>query len=222
MVSIKAAEAAPERLESQEGLAPLVHEHPARLGWHRHFSQIIFDPEQPYLVFSLTPEFPGCSPKLEARCIVWSLWALLASIHSPGAHQILTCECGYAPDAGLEAPIHVSHPDATSIVWELDMQKLAPALDETFFGQQDTLRLRFMRDVYESDIRAMLHEVQQTARNPVSRVDMSKAAGFEDFCIRYPECQFLPAEEFNPGERGCDLEDFLAVDADAIGSTRQG
>ncbi len=37
---------------------------PARLGWRKNFTQIIFDPDQPYVEFSLTPEFPWCSEEL--------------------------------------------------------------------------------------------------------------------------------------------------------------
>lgn len=187
---------------------------PARLGWRKNFTQIIFDPDQPYVEFSLTPEFPWCSEKLAERGIVWSLRDLLASVCCPGAYQIVTCECGYAPDAYLEERICVSHPDSGSVVWEIDIKGLAPALDDALEVIEGFIRLRFVRDEYEADIRAMLCEVQETARTQVSLAQMASAHGIEYLQAEYPECLSLPAEVFEPGERGCDLEDFVTMDCD--------
>lgn len=184
----------------------------ARLGWHKRFTQIIFDPDQPYVEFSLTPEFPWCSEKLAKWGIVWSLRDLLASVRTPGAYQLVTCECGYAPDAGLQELICVSHPDAASVVWEIDIKGLTPALDKALAGIEGFIRLCFVRDEYEADIRAMLREVQETAYKPVSLAQMAAADGVEYLRNEYPECLTLPAEVFEPGERGCDLDDFVAMD----------
>jgi hypothetical protein len=188
---------------------------PARLGWHKNFTQITFDPDQPYVEFSLTPEFPWCSDKLAERGIVWSLRDLLESVRCPGAYQIVTCECGYAPDAYLEERICVSHPDTESVLWEIDIKGLAPALDDALEVIDGFIRLRFVRDEYETDIRAMLREVQETARTPVSLAQMGSAYGIEHLRDEYPGYLSLLAEVFEPGERGCDLDDFVAMDCDA-------
>lgn len=188
---------------------------PARMGWQRQFTQIVFDPDQPCVEFSLTPSFPLCSDKLAERGIVWSLRDLLASVRSPGAYQIVTCECGYAPDAGLEESICVSHPDAGSVVWEIDIKGLAPALVDTLDTTEGFIRLFFVRDEYEADIRTMLREVQETARTPVLLAQMASTHGIEHFPAAYPGLTSLPAEVFEPGERGCDLDDFMAMDSDA-------
>ncbi len=188
---------------------------PARLGWRKNFTQIIFDPDQPYVEFSLTPEFPWCSEELAKRGIVWSLRDLLASVRTPGAYQLVTCTCGYAPDAGLEERICVSHPDAESVVWEIDIKGLAPALADTLANIEGFICLRFVRDEYEVDIRAMLREVQETAYKPVSLAQMAAANGIEYLRSEYPACLSLPAEVFEPGERGCDLEDFVVMDCEA-------
>lgn len=185
---------------------------PARLGWRKNFTQIILDPEQPYVEFSLTPEFPWFSDKLAERGIVWSLWNLLASVRCPGAYQIVTCECGYAPDACLEERICVSHPDEMTVVWEIDIKGLAPALDDALEVVEGFIRLRFVREEYEADIRAMLREVQETAHTPVSLAQMASTDGIEFLRGNYPDCLSLPAGVFEPGERGCDLEDFVAMD----------
>lgn len=195
-------------------MAP-VSEHPARLGWRRNFTQIVFDPEQPSVDFSLTPAFPHCSDKLADRGIVWSLRDLLASARCPGAYQLVTCECGYAPHAGLDELICVSHPDTGSVVWEIDIKGLAPALDDALGATEGFIRLHFERNEYEADIRAMLREVQETARTPVSLAQMGSAHGIEYLQEDYPGCLSLPAETFEPGERGCDLDDFVAMDCDA-------
>jgi len=187
----------------------------ARLGWHKRITQIVFDPDQPFLEFSLTPKFPWCSDKLAERGIVWSLWDLLASARCPGAYQIVTSECGYAPDAYLEQRICVSHPDAMSVVWEIDIKGLARALDDALEVVEGFVRLRFVREEYEADIRAMLREVQETARTPVTLAQMAGAHGFEFLCGNYPDYTSLPAAVFEPGERGCDLEDFVAMDCEA-------
>lgn len=188
---------------------------PARLGWRRNVTVIVFDPNQPYVEFSLTPEFPCCSNKLAERGIVWSLRDLLASARCPGAYQVVTCECGYAPDAYLEERICVSHPDAESVVWEIDIKGLARALDDALEVIEGFIRLRFVRDEYEADIRAMLREVQETACTPVSLAQMASTDGIEFLRGDYPDCLSLPAKVFEPGERGGDLDDFVAMDSAA-------
>ncbi|MBK8639357.1 MAG: hypothetical protein IPN92_14205 [Chromatiaceae bacterium] len=88
---------------------------PGAIGWRAQYTEIIFaDP--PYLVLQATPVFPGGQGRLAARGIVWDPLALSESIVRPGAHYLLTSDCGYAPDAGIEEAVLVSHPDALTVV----------------------------------------------------------------------------------------------------------
>ena len=78
----------------------LIRELQARIDWRIKFSEIIFD-EPPYLVMQPIPQFPGSEPKLDELGIVWDIFALLESAKRPDAYQILTGDCGYAPDVYL-------------------------------------------------------------------------------------------------------------------------
>ena len=191
-------------------------EMPARLGWRKRYREIIFYPGAPSLSFSLAPAFPGCGDKLDERGIVWDLWRLMESVRRPGAYSILNCECGYPPDADLETHVIVSHPDHGTVVWELDCRGLSPALDDAFVHLDSFLRLVFEREAYEAEVRAMLREVQQTARTPVPVVDLSEAHGFGGMEKKYPGCRFVADYIFEPTVHGnCDAEEFCALDAEA-------
>ena len=84
------------------------------IGWRLRFSEICFD-EPPYLVMQAVPVFPGASDQLIKRDIVWDVFSLIDSVSKPGAYQVLNCSCGYAPDAGLNEFVLVSHPDDNSV-----------------------------------------------------------------------------------------------------------
>jgi len=85
---------------------------PGSIGWRLRYTKIIFaDP--PYLVLQATPVFPRCHERLADQGVVWDPLALAESIVRPGAHYLLTCDCGYAPDAGIEQAVLVSHPRRT-------------------------------------------------------------------------------------------------------------
>lgn len=192
-----------------------LYEMSARLGWNTHYGEIIFDPEMPYLTFSLTPVFPYCSNKLADRGIVWDLWRLLESLRKPGAHYILNAECGYPPDAYIEEAVLVSHPDGNTVVWELDLGGLQPALEDVVTGEEGFIRLVFARDEYESDIRAMLREVQ-AAGNRTLPVEALSADDQAFLAQHMPNLHEVPLARFEPTVHGdIDLEEFAALDADA-------
>lgn len=140
----------------------------------------------------------------------------MESVRRPGAFSIINCECGYPPDAYLETDVSVSHPDDTTVVWELDCKGLSPALDDAFADLDGFIRLVFDRAAYESDVREMLREVQKTARTPAPVADLTEAYGFGKLEKLYPACRFVAEYRFEPTVRGdCDAEEFCALDAEA-------
>jgi hypothetical protein len=188
----------------------------ARLGWTHRFGQLIFYPDVPTVSFALTPVFPGCSDTLAYNCIVWNLWYLIDSVRRPGTHWILTCECGYSPDAEIEWGVLVSHPNENTVVWELDFAGLAPVCDEAFRHLDGFMRLTFDRTEYESDVRAMLREVQQTTRERVPFDQLVSLHGHANLEKEYPGCRHAVADRFEPTTHGdCDADEFLELDADA-------
>ena len=188
----------------------------ARLGWFSRHGEIIFDPDQPYVTYSLTPVFPYCSGKLAELGIVWDLWRLLDSVRRPGAYFILNSECGYPPDAYLEVSVLVSHPDSETVIWEIDIEGLRPALDTAFDGQDGFIRLVFRRDEYEADIRAMLREVQHAGRTLVPLERLRATHGYDHLVQHHPDIRALPVGVFEPTVHGdCDLDEFAALDAEA-------
>lgn len=54
--------------------------------------------------------------------IVFDLLDLFHSAQRPGSYFLLNCACGYPPDAGIEEMVLVSHPDANTVIWELDVR----------------------------------------------------------------------------------------------------
>lgn len=184
------------------------------LGWRAKYNQIIFD-EPPFLMLQMTPMFPYCHPALAERCIVWDVFSLIESIKRPGAHQLLTCECGYAPDAEIEESVLVSHPDEHTVVWEFDSQGLRATLDDSLVCEDGFYRWTFDRADYERDIRALLREVQARITQPVAVTDLSDTYGLDHLINSFPDIKTLRVEEFEPDTRGMAAERLLEIDPDA-------
>lgn len=193
-----------------------VWESPARLGWQVRYSDVVFT-EPPYAVVQVTPVFPGCHPDLFERGIVWDPFALLEAARRPGGHQVLTADCGYAPDVYIEELVQVSHPDVDTIVWELDLQGLRPALDVAVTGgaQDGFVRLVFARDAFEADLRALLGEVQTRARAPVPLDELAQAYDWDAMGWGQAARAHLAVGEFEPDLKGRALEGLLALDVGA-------
>lgn len=192
-----------------------IFEVPARLGWRLNYGDIIFYPDAPAVICSMTPIFPGCSDNLVARGIVWDIGALLASVRRPGAHHILNCECGYPPDAELNEAVLVSHPDDETVVWELDIKGLLPALDDWLSVYEGFIRLIFSRQDYEADMRAMLREVQRTAQGNVAVSCLSGAYDHDYLVANYPKLEHIGVDYFEPTRHGdLDWEEWVEKGAD--------
>lgn len=189
---------------------------PSRIGWQIHYSEILFcDP--PCLFLQALPDFPGGNKPEAGQDVVWDVFSLIDSVKQSGAHEILTCTCGYASDAGLEEFILVSYPDTDIVVWELDIAGLRPALDKTLTGDREGyVRLEFAREQYEADIRALVKALQEAGRGPVPVTALdSRTLGLNHLLANYPACDSLPVDELEPnvGE-GMALERLLELDAD--------
>lgn len=187
-----------------------------RIAWMIRFSEVMFD-DPPYLVIQATPIFPGCHDKLAERGIVWNIFALLESAKRPGAHQVITADCGYPPDVYLNESIQVSHPDDNTIVWEMDIPGLRPALNDMLIpDQQGFIRLTFARDAYESSIRALLHELQRCARTPVHVHSLTdEVFDLKGLRKHYPDVTLIQVGALEPDESGLALEHVLALDTNA-------
>lgn len=187
----------------------------SRIGWVIYYSEIIFD-DPPYLILQAMPDFPGGNSDLAERGIVWDVFSLIDSIKHPGAHQALTSDCGYAPDSSLEESILVSHPDTGTVVWELDIPGLRPALDKTLVdASEGFVRLVFACDRYEADIRELVRALQQAGRDPVAATALdSRTYGLKHLLADYPACDSLPVDALEPGIKGMELERVLELDAD--------
>ena len=186
----------------------------SRIGWQIYYSEIIFfDP--PCLVLQAVPEFAGGGDDLAERGIVWDVFALIESIKLPGAHQVLTADCGYAPDVYIEESVLVSHPDSNTVVWELDIAGLRPALDKTLIGDREGfVRLVFAREQYEADIRALIRTLQQAGSGPVPVTTLdSRTHGLQRLLTDYPACDSLSVDELEPDIKGMALERLLELDA---------
>ncbi len=187
---------------------------PSRIGWQIYYSEIIFcDP--PCLVLQAVPEFAGGSHDLAQRGIVWDVFALIESIKHPGAHQVLTADCGYAPDVYIEERVLISHPDHNTVIWDLDIAGLRPALDKTLIGDHEGfVRLVFAREQYETDIRALVRALQQAGRGPVPVTALDSCThGLQRLLAGYPACDSLPVDELEPNIKGMALERLLELDA---------
>lgn len=187
---------------------------PSRIGWVIYYSEILFcDP--PCLFLQALPDFPGGNKPEAGQDVVWDVFSLIESVKRPGAHQMLTCTCGEASDAGLEEFILVSYPDTSTVVWELDIAGLRPALDKTLAGDHEGfMRLVFAREQYEADIRALLRALQQAGRGPVPVTALdSRTHGLQRLLAGYPACDSLHVDELEPNIKGMALERLLELDA---------
>jgi len=171
---------------------------PARLGWTLADETTYADP--PWLTVRLVPSFPECHPAINETGIVFDLLDLFHSAQRPGSYFLLNCTCGYPPDAGIEEMVLVSHPDANTVIWELDVSGLGPVLEDYWAWHNGFLRLIFQRAEYETDLRAMLRDVRSAGSTalPVEEVDPGGCSAYErvmalhdeKLCLREP---LLPA-----------------------------
>jgi|GEM_PF-1486023 len=144
----------------------LVLETPARLDWRPRVVGLILDNEGFTADLAFEPVFPHCAEGLyEHGDIVLDVRCLIDSAIRPGGYYILTCSCGYAEHAGLEEQVHVAHPDPNHVVWELDIERLAPALAAELKGP-GFLRLVFERAAYAASIKRLLTHAQHIAAAP--------------------------------------------------------
>lgn len=185
----------------------------SRIGWQIHYSEIIFD-DPPHLILQAVPDFAGGGNDLAERGIVWDVFALIESIKQPGAHQVLTADCGYAPDVYIEERVLISHPNSNTVVWELDIAGLRPALDKTLIGDHEGfVRLVFAREQYETDIRALVRALQQAGRDPIPVTMLDSCThGLQRLLAGYPGCDSLPVDELEPNIKGMALERLLELD----------
>jgi len=170
----------------------LLAEFPSDIAWKLSQQVLYYDLSQRARptgqIISFAPGFTGCNPDIEAHGIVWDPVELWKSACQPGGYYLLNSDCGYPPDAEIETPIFVSHPDAGTIIWELDGEALQWALED-IWRKRGFLRLVFRRADYEAAIRGM--------------VDAAKAANV-------PE---LPVEELKPNcSKGEAYETLMALD----------
>ena len=161
---------------------------PARLGWTLARKIIHSDP--PGLCIRFIPDFPGSNVAIAETGIVWDVLVLYDSARRPGGHFLLNSDCGYAQDSGIQERVFVSHPNAETIVWEIDVRDLRPSLAPHWQDGDNCLRLVFGREQYEADVRSMLRQ--------------ARAAGSPD----------LPVEELEPDVQGLAFEKMCALDCD--------
>ncbi|MFA7404909.1 MAG: hypothetical protein WC007_13020 [Pelobacteraceae bacterium] len=196
-----------------ENTSPLA-EMSARIGWRVRLSEIVFaDP--PYLIIQSVPEFTGCYGKLDELDILWDVHALINSVKRPGAYQLLTCKCGVASHAGLNEAVLVSHPDAQTVIWELDIAGLRPALNDSFADMAGGfIRLIFRREEYEADIRVMASELQNCGRTIFSAANETDLYGLSNLLDYYgsPDISLIKVEEMEPGINGMELDELLKLD----------
>ena len=200
------------RLDDEIHREPFL-ERPARLGWRTRYSEIIFS-DPPYLILQAVPTVPLAHPSLDERGIVWDPLSLIESVRRPGGHQLLNCTCGIPDCAGIEARIQVSHPDTQTIVWELDIEGLQPALEERLMGSEGFVRLLFERDGYEADVRALMRALRDCAR-PVPVEAVSETFGADALLPEQAHLGALEVDRLEPDCRGMALEHLLALDLEA-------
>lgn len=192
-------------------------EMPARLGWKVMCSEIIHD-DPPYIVMLSSPDFPCCNDKLYELGIVWDVHALIDSVKRPGSYQLLTCDCGYAPDAELNEAVQVCHPDADTIIWEIDVPGLRSALDASFAAiTYGYIRLVFRREEYDADLRTMVCELQLcgTSQFPVDATHADCGLINQIDAGKAPRGATFAVEDLEPNIKGVALERLLATDAKA-------
>lgn len=187
---------------------------PARLGWHAEYTEVVYS-DPPYLVLQAIPVFPRCSPLLAERGIVWDIFSLIDSAKQPGAHALLNSDCGYAPDSGLNESILVSHPDDRTIIWELDINGLRPALDDAMTDGIGFVRLRFSREEYEADIRAMVRDLKERGEATVAVDAVKEICDLDYMRQAYPDAKSIQVGLFEPEMKGMELEKLLEIDPDA-------
>lgn len=197
-------------------IAPL-HVLRGRLSGRVRISEVDFA-EPVSLVMQAVPEFPGCAADLPAADIVWDLDALLASVIRPGAHHLLNCTCGVPDDAHLEDAVYVCHPDRDTVVWEMDVPRLRPALDPILASEPaGFVRWVFDRSNYEDSLRRLIHDLQDHARSGQLLSQLADDVwDIESLRRGFANDHRFPITSLQPRFLDLRLEELLALDADSV------
>ncbi len=185
--------------EDEEPSPPLLIEATGHLDGCMHFQVVFWEPPPPCLTARLVPVFPLCGPDLAERCIVWDVFALVAAMQRPGLHRLLTCSCGDADDAGVDAGVVVYHPDAQTLVWEMDAQAMGVALDASVADRPGIVRWVFERSALEADLRQMLRNLVATLSSPLPVTALPhETPNLSHLLALQPPVQQLAIEDFDP------------------------
>lgn len=183
----------------------------ARFGWIKIYSDIYSDG----LALAFNPIFPFCAENMYEQGIVWDPWLLYQSVKKPGAYFLLNSDCGYPPDSGIETQVLVSHPDPDTLIWELDIEGLRPALQPEIAEQTGFLRLHFARQIYEADLRVLLHTLHSESHKHIAIQSLPHLIPDPLLWMARNQQSYLPVENLEPAPHGDMLEELLALDLNA-------
>lgn len=95
------------------------------------------------------------------------LKALLHSVDNEGEDYLLSCSCGWAPDAEINAPIAFTHPDEQVICWHFETS-MHETLFEDDLPDDSRVTLRFERRAYIDTVQRMQREVAAWLAEPAA------------------------------------------------------
>lgn len=179
----------------------------ARFTGQIYFRLITFCPDDPDVDFCLLPDFPySCQKKILKNEVVWDPLALHQSLLKPGYYYPFTCCCGVPDCAGINAPIKVSHPDDSSLLWDIDIEENASMLADNLPAGIRYIRLHFARREYELILQKMLQAILHAFTQTIPFEQLSHCVGAESLTGIFPDRTSLPAGTFEPyDEDGRDL-----------------
>lgn len=162
---------------------------------------------------------PLCESNLEKRSDFLEAKALWQSAEQAGHYYIVNCSCGIASCGRVEGGIRVTHPDAATIVWDIEVENMRGMFPRSApsGGLCGILRLVFSRERYESDIREMVRAMQARATQPlrwddIGHLGIGGETAIHKFRTSHPHLESLRIVEWLPDDSGDEL---LAMDPDA-------
>ncbi|MBP4134417.1 hypothetical protein [Gallibacterium anatis] len=170
------------------------------------------------ITLQATPAFLSYNQDITDDCVVLDIHELVASlkISSPAKSYLLTCECGYADDVGITAPILLTH-TKEYIYWDLDITHYRAILSLPYAEiPEGILRLIFPKQQYRNAIIRLVKTLQHFILNGVE-IDLLEPQDFtrtygaaalvESIKQEHPQLKFISVDEINP--HGCNHEAIL-------------
>ena len=152
----------------------MIYELKTELRYRLCISSFLYDDGLVELDICAKPDFEAYNNEIKDDCVVLDVDVLLSLLELEGERQCypMTCECGWAEDVGINAPLLYQMTD-TEIYWDIPVEKYTDIIKTTYAEQGiDTLRLIFNKTDYSETVVNLARKLKYLSENGIRRSEL--------------------------------------------------